>query len=64
MRVTLVGISILIQAAILMSVVLEFGNYFVYFYAISLLFSLLVVLGINPVSQYTGQALLRESGCL
>ncbi len=46
MRVTLVGISILIQAAILMSVVLEFGNYFVYFYAISLLFSLLVVLGI------------------
>jgi hypothetical protein len=23
-----------------------------------------MVLGINPVSQYTGQALLRESGCL
>lgn len=46
MRVTLVGISIVIQAAILIAVILEFGNYFVYFYAASLIFSLLVVLGI------------------
>ena len=46
MRVTLVGISILIQAAILMAVIVEFGNYFVYFYAVSLIFSLFVVLAI------------------
>lgn len=46
MRVTLVGISIVIQAAILMAVILEFGNYFVYFYAASLLLSLVVVLGL------------------
>lgn len=44
MRVTLVGVSILAQAVFLAVILLSFGSYFVYFYALSLVFSLIVVL--------------------
>ena len=44
MRVTLVGVSILVQAVFLAIVVMSFGSYFVYFYALSLVISLIVVL--------------------
>lgn len=43
-RVTLVGFSILVQALILILTILEFRNYFVYFYAFSVLLSLVIVL--------------------
>lgn len=45
-RVTLVGVSILLQALILILSILEFRNYFVYFYALSMLLSLAIVLGL------------------
>ncbi len=45
-RITLYGCAMLIQLIILIVVVLEFGNYFVYFYALNVIISILVVIGI------------------
>ena len=41
-RMILVGVSLLIQLAVLATVVVQFGNYFVYFYAFCLFVSIAV----------------------
>ena len=41
-RMILVGVSLLIQLAVLVTVVVEFGNYFVYFYVFCLIVSVAV----------------------
>ena len=45
-RVVLVGAAILIQILALVIVIWRFSNYFVYFYAVCALLSILVVMGI------------------
>ena len=45
-RVVIVGAFLAIQVAILVSMILKFNNYFVYFYGISILLSAIAVLSI------------------
>ena len=45
-RVVLVGAAILLQLALLVVMLVRFERYFVYFYAVCFLLSLVVVLGI------------------
>lgn len=62
-RMILVGLSLLIQLAVLIIIILRFGNYFIYFYTFCLIISVIAVLWIinnnnNPAYKITWLVLI------